>query len=130
MELGLPVNLNPSLSEQAAGKVVRTEETVIVKDEGLANIKNTDELRKAKISGQEVSISEEQLIKAIERAVKAIQGPDTRLDFSIHDQTKRIMVKVINKDSGEIIREIPPEKSMDLLVNLWEMAGILVDERR
>lgn len=92
-------------------------------------ILTAEELRKAQIKGEEVSISEEQLIRAIDRAIKAIQGPDTRLDFSIHDVTKRIMVKVVNQESGEIIREIPPEKNLDFLANLWKMAGILIDER-
>ena len=33
-------------------------------------------------------------------------------------------------DTDEVIREIPPEKSLDMLQKMWEMAGILVDERR
>jgi flagellar protein FlaG len=40
------------------------------------------------------------------------------------------MVKVINSDTNEIIREIPPEKTLDLVAKMWEMAGIIVDERR
>jgi flagellar protein FlaG len=95
-----------------------------------AVINNTKELQSAELRGTEVSISEKQLIRAIERAVQAIQGPHTRLDFSIHEKTKKIMVKVLNQDSGEVIREIPQEKHLDLLAKLWEMAGILVDEKR
>lgn len=95
-----------------------------------ARVDTAKKLEKAISKGQHIPISEQQLIKAIERAIKAVQGQSTQLEFSIHDQTRRIMVKVLNKDTGEIIREIPPEKSMDLLVKLWEMAGILVDERR
>jgi flagellar protein FlaG len=40
------------------------------------------------------------------------------------------MVKVLNTDTGQVIREIPPEKNLDFVAKLWEMAGILVDERR
>lgn len=95
-----------------------------------ARLETAKQLEKAITKGEHIPISEQQLIKAIERAIKAVQGQSTQLEFSIHDQTRRILVKVMNKDTGEIIREIPPEKSMDLLVKLWEMAGILVDERR
>ena len=46
--------------------------------------------------------------------------------------TKRQIVfrLVINEDTDEVIREIPPEKSLDMLQKMWEMAGILVDEKR
>lgn len=54
----------------------------------------------------------------------------TRCEFSYHKQTNRVSIKVINEDTDEVIREIPPEKSLDMLQKLWEMAGILVDEKR
>lgn len=92
-------------------------------------IKSAKDLRLAEMQGERVSISEEQLIKAIDKAIKALDGPVTALDFSVHKGTKQIMVKVLNKDTGEIIREIPPEKTLDLVAKLWEMAGLFVDER-
>ena len=42
----------------------------------------------------------------------------------------RASIKVVDADTNEVIREIPPEKSLDMLQKMWEMAGILVDERR
>lgn len=79
--------------------------------------------------GVNVSVAEEQLIRNIERAVKSLQGPQTTLEISIHEKTHDIMVKVLNKDTGELIREIPPEKTIDLVAKMMEIAGILVDER-
>jgi flagellar protein FlaG len=99
-------------------------------DLNLQNIQTTQELRRAKSQGEQIPISEQQLIKAIDRAIKAMQGSETSLQFSVHKQTKQIMVKVLNKDTGEVIREIPPEKTLDIVAKLWEMAGIFVDERR
>ena len=80
--------------------------------------------------GSYISISERQLIKAIERAVKAAEGHNTYLDFSIHEKTKQIMVKVVNAETGEVIREIPPEQNLDFLARVWEKIGILVDEKK
>jgi flagellar protein FlaG len=76
-----------------------------------------------------MSISERQLIEAIENANKALRGADKRFEFSIHEGTKEIMVKVINEETGEIIREIPPEKILDMVAKMWELAGILVDRK-
>lgn len=78
----------------------------------------------------ELSIDESVWINMIERANKAITGATCSFEYSIHESTKQIMVKVINKDTKEIIREIPPEKILDMVAKMWEMAGILVDERR
>jgi flagellar protein FlaG len=95
-----------------------------------SNVQSTKELKQAELNGQQFSIGEEQLIKAIEQANKALQGVNTSFEFSIHEGTKEIMVKVLNKDTGQVVREIPSEKILDLVARLWEMSGIMVDERR
>lgn len=79
--------------------------------------------------GKQFSLGEEQLIKAIDRAIKALEGPNTAFEVSVHEKTNSIMVKVLNKDTGELIREIPPEKTLDLVAKMMEIAGILIDER-
>ena len=40
------------------------------------------------------------------------------------------MVKVIDIETEEIVREIPSEKILDLVAMIWEMTGLIVDERR
>jgi flagellar protein FlaG len=82
------------------------------------------------VEKQELPISERVVIDAIERANKAISISNRKFEYSIHEKTKEIMVKVIDSDTNEIIREIPPEKILDLVAKMWEMAGLIVDERR
>lgn len=74
--------------------------------------------------------NEHEVIQAIEKANKHIKTYDRKLEFSIHDSTKQIMVKVINTDTDQVIREIPSEKILDMVAHMWEVAGILVDEKR
>ncbi len=54
----------------------------------------------------------------------------TKCEFSYHEGTKRISIKVLDKDTDEVIREIPPEETLEMVEKMWELAGILVDERR
>jgi len=82
------------------------------------------------MSEQKRNSSEEDVIKAIEKANKHIKIYDRKLEFAIHDLTKQIIVKVINTEDDTIIREIPSEKILDLVAHLWEISGILVDEKR
>lgn len=75
-------------------------------------------------------VAEKVLIDAIERANKSLAGTNRKFEVSVHEKTNDIMVKVIDTESNEVIREIPPEKILDLVAKLWELAGIIVDERR
>ena len=49
--------------------------------------------------------------------------------FGVHEKTNRIMIKVLDKDTKEILKEFPPEKTLDMIASIWEMAGILVDQK-
>lgn len=50
--------------------------------------------------------------------------------FGYHEATHRITIKIIDKETDEVIKEIPPEKMLDMIAKTWELAGLLVDERR
>lgn len=52
-----------------------------------------------------------------------------QLSFSVHKETQRLVVKVIDPDNNKVIREIPPEELLDLAVKLQEMIGLLIDKR-
>ena len=71
----------------------------------------------------------DQLRKMIEEMNKKINNSNEIAMFGIHEDTNRIMIKIMDKDTKEVIKEFPPEKTLDMIAKLWEMAGILVDER-
>ncbi len=51
------------------------------------------------------------------------------LQFSVHESTGRTMVKVVDKETEKLIREIPPEDLLNLVDKLDEMIGILFDKK-
>lgn len=51
------------------------------------------------------------------------------LDFSVHEATGTVKVDVTDKETGEVIREVPPQKVLDLMARLDEMMGIICDEK-
>lgn len=75
-------------------------------------------------------VSERVIIGAIEKANKALVTSNRALEFSVHEKTKEIIVRVVDTETKEVVREIPSEKILDMVANILEMAGILVDERR
>lgn len=54
----------------------------------------------------------------------------TRCEYDFDDPTNTITVKVYDKDTGDLIREVPPEKSLEAIKKIWEIAGLIVDEKR
>jgi len=80
--------------------------------------------------GYQLSTQERLIIEAIETANQKILGPNKEFEFAIHKKTKQIMVKVLDSETKEVIREIPPEKVLDAVAYMCEMAGIFVDEKR
>lgn len=78
----------------------------------------------------ELSIADEAVIRAVEKANKALAGVGTEFHYSVHEKTGEILVKVLNKDTHEVIREIPSEKILDLVAKLQEICGVIVDEKR
>lgn len=78
--------------------------------------------------GEQQKIANEKLKKAIEQLNKNL--PNSEAIFGIHEETNRVTIKIIDKDSKEVIREFPPEKTLDMIAKVWELAGILVDEKR
>ena len=94
------------------------------------NVKSAIDKQMTEFEKRELPISEKAVKDAIERANNAISIANRKFEFSIHEKTKQIMVKVINTDTNEVVREIPPEKILDILAGMMELAGLIVDERR
>ena len=49
--------------------------------------------------------------------------------FGIHEDTNRITIKIVDKTTKETIKELPPEKTLDMIAKAWELAGLMVDEK-
>ena len=50
-------------------------------------------------------------------------------EFRIDKDTKMIVIKIKDPETGEVIRQIPPELALKLAKNIQELLGVLMDER-
>ena len=78
---------------------------------------------------QQYKFNRDDLEKAVEDTNSMIFRENEKFEFRVHERTGRIMVKLVNVDTDEVIKEIPPEKILDLVASIWDLVGILVDER-
>ncbi|MDE7186699.1 MAG: flagellar protein FlaG [Lachnospiraceae bacterium] len=71
----------------------------------------------------------EHLKKMIAEMNRKISNRNEEAVFGVHEKTNRIMIKILDKDTKEVVKEFPPEKTLDMIASIWEMAGILVDQK-
>jgi flagellar protein FlaG len=77
---------------------------------------------------EEKATAEKEKIKKALENMKA-QLPNSEIKFGIHEKTDRVTIKLVDKDTQEIIKEFPPEKTLDMIAKCMEIAGVLVDEK-
>lgn len=77
---------------------------------------------------ENAKVQNERIKKAVEQLNKNLSHSSAI--FGIHEATNRLTIKIVDKDTKEVIKELPPEKTLDMIAKVWEIAGILVDEKR
>ena len=60
---------------------------------------------------------------------KGIELLNTRLSFTIDEDTGATVVSIINSETGEVIKKIPPDEILSLKKRIGEMIGLLLDEK-
>ena len=117
-------------------KPVETNTSVSANSESFSNIAATASLSQVQaesVSGeekQEKDNQENHLKSVLSVANQKMKITNTRCEIEYHEKTKRVSIKVIDKKTDEVVREIPPEETLEMIEKMWELAGLIVDERR
>ena len=69
--------------------------------------------------------------EAMRKAVEEINknATDSEAIFGFHEETNRVTIKIVDKQSKEVLKEFPPEKTLDMIAKVWEMAGLMIDQK-
>lgn len=79
---------------------------------------------------KEVNSDLQATIDQVSRQIQETLGMiDFRLNFSVDPDTQTVIAKVVNAQTGKVIREIPPPELLALAKSMKEMEGILFDEK-
>lgn len=97
-----------------------------VSSEGVVNFNNQ---KRADVELDEV-IDDAMLANSVKAANKNLALYNRKIERSVHEVTHTIMYVVKDTITNEVITEFPSRKIQDMIAKMWEMAGIMVDERR
>lgn len=133
---GKSVEATTSGSSNAAGGNSVSQSVENITTPWKAETKNSTETKNSLSARNDKDEEQETLVGAgnntqIRKAVEEInkRAHNSEAVFGIHDATNRVMIKIVDKDTKEVLKEYPPEKTLDMIAKVWEVAGLLVDEK-
>ena len=123
-----PVKDGPLRPESAAVRVISTKkarpknaEKASKAIEDKAQAKVQAQAQKAQAQATQAELDMQKLDETVSYANKAMQSLDRSLSFSVDEGTERVVVKVIDDSTGEIVRQIPPEAILKLAAHFKDM---------
>ena len=122
---------SPDVTRVDAGKAVAVQKTTaapsnVTGQTGQTSGQESDAKQGMPFDGKDPAKS------TIDSAVSSANNRmvSTRCEYSYDEATKRVSIKVFDKTSDKLIRKVPPEESLEMLQKMWELAGLIVDEKR
>lgn len=91
-----------------------------VKEENINSVKQEKENEK---------ISKDKIQNAVDSINKFLEPSYTSLRFSLHEKLNEYFVQVVDSNTKEVIREIPPKKLLDIYAAMKELVGFVVDKK-
>ena len=73
--------------------------------------------------------SEQKLDQTVEELSSMVQSLQRELNFSVDDKSGRTVIKVIDSQTDEVIRQIPSEEVIELAQMIDQHAGLLMDAK-
>ena len=127
-------NASTSYSEQGStatqsASLNASSQDVTSSEVAAAGVEITERARtEEKATGSNGQASNESIKKAVEEINRRANGSEAV--FGIHEATNRVTIKIVDKQTKDVIKEFPAEETLDMIAKVWEMAGMMVDEKR
>lgn len=124
------VNANTAPATPAVNGVTPKQATNAQNDFSLENsaVAYGNETSGNKTSEDGAAGSTESIKAAVENLNKKMSNSVAQ--YGIHEATNRVTIKIVDKNTHKVIKEFPPEETLDMIAKAWELAGLLVDEKR
>ena len=129
MDVGsIKTSVNPTLARDSglSGNVDARQK---ISSAGAAMVSRTDEEAtqqpEARVVEPPQEVSREQVEDAVATIQEFVQSVRRSINFAVDDGSGRVVVKVTDAGSGDVIRQIPSEEALKLAENLSEVRSLL-----
>jgi len=107
-------------------RVVQTQVPPKASGESARGVPSTPDPKQAEAT---IRAIQDNFRESVEAANERLAEAGQRIDISIDKATNIVVVQVRDRDSGETIRQIPPEEALQVTRNIDRLTGILVDRK-
>jgi len=108
----------------------RIKESVLSEDtENTQNTSNNFGRENMQEKDGSIDLSKEKVEKMIEGLNEFLKPTQTSLKFQFHDKLNEFYVEIIDSETKEVVKEIPPKKLLDMYASMMERLGIFVDHK-
>lgn len=91
--------------------------------------KNSKQTQEPQRLLQKDSRSADEIEQDIEEMNDQLKSMNRSIRFSVDENSKDIVVRVVDENTGEVVMQIPPEEVLKLRERLSEMSGLLVEKQ-
>lgn len=111
------LNLNSDIKTYKSSNITNEDKT---KSTSTKNNSNED---------KNFALSKEGFDRLVTEANDKFKVINKQISYNIHKETNRVFAKIKDAETGEVMKEIPSEESLDLSAKLKDMVGLLIDEK-
>lgn len=126
-----PKGQAPTASEQVAPEAKPDMEPLLVAEDQVEVSAGSTSVQVPAVPQQqeapEAPDRQEQALERIRDIVSDIQSRVTSVRFDIAEENGEVIVRIVNKESGDVVRQIPPEEILQLRSNLLDLKGMLFE---
>ncbi|NGP44930.1 flagellar protein FlaG [Bacillaceae bacterium SIJ1] len=77
-------------------------------------------------ANQPIKSQVDEVLESVNHMLKPLH---TRLKFEMHENLNEYYITLVDTDTKEVIREIPPKKMLDAYYAMLEQFGIVIDKK-
>lgn len=81
------------------------------------------------IEKKDKEVSKEELSELIKSLNEFMDTSSASLEFKFHEKLDEYYAQIIDKNTKQVIREIPPKKMLDIFAAMKDYLGLLIDKR-
>lgn len=75
------------------------------------------------------SITEKQIKNVVEKMNKLMSGDGTHVEYELHKGILNAVVKIIDNSTNVVVKQIPAQRVVDAMENLYNSIGMILDKK-
>ena len=105
----ISVSVGQEIRVRESQKVAEAEKLPRI-DKKIADRKESAELQESQVPKQ----SPEQIKEVITRLENTLKNVEPKIELSVDEELNQVIVRILDKESGELIKQFPPEEVLEL----------------